>query len=147
MATTAIPKATRTAVEAWRALFEFMRSLDSHWSELAGEAGLSAAQGELLISLSPEEPIPMNQVARLCKCDASNVTGLVDRLEARGLVERRPALHDRRVKLIALTSKGAEIRQRGLELVYEPPPQILALSATDQRALADILRRAVPSAD
>ena len=48
----------------------------------------------------------MSSLAGKLFCDDSNVTGIVDRLEARGLIERRPAEHDRRVKLLGLTPEG-----------------------------------------
>jgi DNA-binding MarR family transcriptional regulator len=76
-------------------------------------------------------------------CDNSNVTGIVDRLEERGLVERRSADHDRRVKLIALTPQGKELREELNRRLAEPPEPIAKLSASDQRALRDILTRAL----
>jgi DNA-binding MarR family transcriptional regulator len=68
---------------------------------------------------------------------------LVDRLESRGLVERRNAEHDRRVKLLCLTEAGAEVRQKLMERLAEPPAAIAALSAEDLRALRDVMLRAV----
>jgi MarR family transcriptional regulator, organic hydroperoxide resistance regulator len=67
----------------------------------------------------------------------------VDRREARGLLERRDSPRDRRVKLIALTDEGAVVRERVLERLYEPPEAIASLSSTDQRALRDLMKRAV----
>ena len=54
----------------------------------------------------------MGELANAMHCDNSNITGIVDRLEEKGLVERRPADHDRRVKLIAPTPEGASLRER-----------------------------------
>jgi MarR family transcriptional regulator, organic hydroperoxide resistance regulator len=71
------------------------------------------------------------------------VTGLVDRLEARGLVERRSAEGDRRVKALTLTAAGVELRASVLAVMSEPPEAIAALPPADQRALRDILARAV----
>jgi DNA-binding MarR family transcriptional regulator len=87
--------------------------------------------------------MPMSALAERLFCDASNVTGIVDRLEARGLVERRAYEGDRRVKALTLTQAGAEVRDRALAVMSEPPAAIAALPAADQRALRDILRRAV----
>ena len=85
----------------------------------------------------------MSALAQRLVCDASNVTGIADRLEARGLVERQSAGKDRRVKVLALTASGIELRDRVYELMSEPPKAIAALSDKDQRALRDILHRAV----
>ena len=52
----------------------------------------------------------MSTLADAWKCDASNVTWLVDRLEEHGLAERRPHPTDRRVRTVALTRKGAQMR-------------------------------------
>ena len=52
----------------------------------------------------------MHEIASRLACDSSNVTGIVDRLEARGLVTRRPCERDRRVKQIVPTALGLEVR-------------------------------------
>jgi DNA-binding MarR family transcriptional regulator len=85
----------------------------------------------------------MRELADVLFCDASNVTALADRLEGKGLAERHPDPDDRRVKALALTTEGKRLRERVFEVMSEPPPPIAALPATDQRALRDILRRAV----
>src|SRR3954468_23937393 len=51
---------------------------------------LSPSQAQLLYLIEPDRPVPMNELANGLYCDASNVTGLVDKLEARGFIERRP---------------------------------------------------------
>ena len=74
--------------------------------EVADEEGLSIAQLDVLRRLRHHGPTPMRRLAEQMKCEASNLTGLVDRLESRGLVERRPDPGDRRVRLLALTDEG-----------------------------------------
>src|SRR5512133_3091330 len=107
------------------------------------ELGLSFSQAHALRLLDPDEPMPMSALAERLFCDASNVTGIVDRLEARGLVERRSAEGDRRVKALAITPAGVELRDDVLAIMSEPPEAIAALPPEDQRALRDILARAV----
>jgi MarR family transcriptional regulator, organic hydroperoxide resistance regulator len=109
---------------------------------VAAAFDLSPMGLKLLYCLEPAAETAMSAVAGQCGCDASNVTGIVDRLEARGLIERRDDPRDRRVKLIALTGEGAEVRSQMLDRLYEPPQAIAALPAADQRALRDIMRRA-----
>jgi DNA-binding MarR family transcriptional regulator len=70
----------------------------------------------------------------------------VDRLEQRGLIERRSDPKDRRVKLIALTKEGESLRCRLLERLYDPLPFVTSLSAKDKIALRDILARATETA-
>lgn len=74
------------------------------------EFDLTSAQGDLLCSLEPGQSAPMVSLARSLHCHDSNVTGLVDRLEQRGLIERGSNPKDRRVKLIALTKTGETLR-------------------------------------
>jgi DNA-binding MarR family transcriptional regulator len=130
------------AREAWAPLFELIQERMRHFPGLAAEFELSPVQAHVLRMLG-YGPQPMSVLAGYLACDASNVTGLVDRLEGRGLVERRSAEHDRRVKLLCLTEPGAEVRQRLMERIAEPPAAISALSAADLRALRDVMRRAV----
>lgn len=134
---------TRPAVEAWRLLFQFVMALNPYLDAIAAEFDLSDSQGHALLLLDPERPRPMHELAGELHCHASNVTGIVDALEARGIVERRPAEHDRRVKMIALTDSGRALRERAVARLFEPPPQIAALSAAEQRALRDVMRKIV----
>jgi DNA-binding MarR family transcriptional regulator len=140
------PMATRTptvAHEAQKLFFEIGMTQRVKVGAALGELGLSFAQAHALRMLDPEEPRPMSALAERLFCDASNVTGIVDRLEARGLVERRSSEGDRRVKALTLTEAGVELRDRVLDVMSEPPAAIAALSSDDQKALRDILARAV----
>jgi DNA-binding MarR family transcriptional regulator len=85
----------------------------------------------------------MNELAAVLACDSSNVTGLVDRLEARGLVARQPSPEDRRVKRVVLTPAGARLRAELLDRVGRPPDGFERLSRAEQRQLRDLLRRVV----
>jgi DNA-binding MarR family transcriptional regulator len=110
---------------------------------VASEFELSPPQVLALKALDPERPVPMSELADALHCDNSNVTGIVDRLEDRGLVERRSAPHDRRVKMLAVTPHGTEVRERLRDRLREAPPALAGLSPEDQRALCDIMRRAL----
>jgi DNA-binding MarR family transcriptional regulator len=87
--------------------------------------------------------MPMSALAERLFCDASNVTGIADRLETRGLVRRESLAGDRRVKALTITPSGMKLRRQVMDLMSEPPDAIAALSDADQRALRDILARAV----
>jgi DNA-binding MarR family transcriptional regulator len=109
----------------------------------AAEAGLSAPQVFALLALTPDEPVPMSDLAGVLRCDASNVTGLTDRLETRGLVERRPAPHDRRVRHLVLTDAGLALREQVAARLEEPPPGFAELTADEARTLRDLLKKVV----
>jgi DNA-binding MarR family transcriptional regulator len=136
-------QAASVSEEAWRLLFELAKTKHALLSAALAELDLTPVQGHALRLLEPDRPLAMSELADALYCHASNVTGIVDRLESRGLVERRPGLEDRRVKTLALTAEGARVRARVVELVATPPPEIAALSGPDQRALRDILGRAL----
>ncbi|HEU5253276.1 MAG TPA: MarR family transcriptional regulator [Solirubrobacterales bacterium] len=85
----------------------------------------------------------MSEVATALQCDNSNVTGIVDNLEEKGLAQRRPSTEDRRVKLIELTREGKRVHAR-LEKAFATPPEwVDALSEKDRKTLRDVLQRAV----
>jgi DNA-binding MarR family transcriptional regulator len=110
------------------------------FDEAAARHALTGAQARLL-SLLSLEPLPMRRLAQKLKCEPSNVTGIVDRLEVRGLVERRPDPADRRVKLAAATEEGRRVARElreGLRFAREP---LAALSEGERLALRDLLRR------
>jgi DNA-binding MarR family transcriptional regulator len=131
------------AQEAQKSFFELgMVQRMKVGAELA-ELGLSFSQAHALRLLDPDEPMPMSALAERLFCDASNVTGIADRLEARGLVQRQSAEGDRRVKALTITPAGMKLREQVMELMNQPPDAIAALSEADQRALRDILARAV----
>src|SRR5919201_5990222 len=131
------------AQEAQKLFFEIGMDHRGRVGATLADLGLTFSQAHALRLLDPDRPLPMRSLAERLFCDASNVTGIVDRLEARELVERRSAEGDRRVKALTLTADGVELRDRVLELMSEPPAAIAALSVADQRALRDVLRRAV----
>jgi DNA-binding MarR family transcriptional regulator len=134
------------ATEAWSlALGIVFSERPPRVPAIAAELDLSPMGVKLLYTLEPGAEPAMSALAETLFCDASNVTGIVDRLEARGLIERREDPKDRRVKLIALTGEGIDVRTHVRERLHRPPEQIARLSGEDQRALHDILRRAVDS--
>lgn len=131
------------ACEAWQLLVQFSFTQRASLPALAAELDLSPAQCQLLNQIEPGRPIPMGQLAGALSCDASNVTGLADRLESRGLIERRPSEQDRRVKVLSLTPLGARLRAALLERMTAPPANLERLSADERRALVKLLRRLI----
>jgi DNA-binding MarR family transcriptional regulator len=114
---------------------------------LASQFQLSAAQCHVLHLIEPGQPIPMGKLANALSCDASNVTGLVHRLESKGLVRRRADIADRRVKVLELTPAGARLRSTVIERITKPPERLERLSAADQHSLVRILKRILDQSD
>jgi MarR family transcriptional regulator, organic hydroperoxide resistance regulator len=127
--------------DAWQLLVRFFFTQRAHLPPLAAALQLSPAQCHVLHLIEPGRPIPMGQLAETLACDASNVTGLVDRLESRGLVRRRPSAADRRVKVLILTPSGSRLRAQLLNRMTAPPDIFGRLSVDEQRTLVRILSR------
>ncbi|KMO93664.1 MarR family winged helix-turn-helix transcriptional regulator [Streptomyces roseus] len=110
------------------------------YEDAAASHQLTGAQARVLNLLSLE-PMPMRRIAQQLKCEPSNITGIVDRLESRGLVERRPDPADRRVKLAAPTQEGLQTADRlreSLDFAREP---LAGLSTAERTVLRDLLKR------
>jgi len=122
-------------------LFRLTGNLRQRFAARSADLDLSFAQAMALREL--DEPLPMRDLAQRLCCDASNVTGIVDHLEARGLVERRVAPADRRVKNLVLTDAGRALRRRHRESLTVDLPLLDELSPAERRVLADLLRRGV----
>jgi len=128
--------------EIWELLLELSRThLRERLAVTIAAFDLSLPQAHALQVLEPGRPLPMRDLALRLHCDASNITGIVDRLEARGLVERQPAPGDRRVKALVVTDKGVALRTELVERLHRVPPAFAGLSASEQRNLLDLLRR------
>ena len=107
---------------------------------------LAPSSVKALLRLSGTRPTAMRELAAAFACDASYITAVVDALEERGLARREPHPTDRRVRTVVLSETGLSVAASVLDLLSEPPQAIAALSAEEQRQLADLLDR-VAAAD
>jgi DNA-binding MarR family transcriptional regulator len=149
--TSALPAAARSAAQDsdpdHDALMERLaRAAAGYYRDLTAAAalhGLTMTQAKMLILLR-RQPLPMRALAGRLACDASNITGLVDRLEARGLVSRHADATDRRIKNVVATEEGREavrlIRadMRGTSEAFE------RLDEEGRRSLYELLGRLHP---
>jgi DNA-binding MarR family transcriptional regulator len=124
------------AKQVWRSLFDFIVDTASHRNRVLGHYELTPNDSRALFALDAVEGRTMGSLAEAWGCDASNATWVVDRLEDKGLVERRALEGDRRVKLVALTRKGVETKAALMRDLYQPPPELLELDAKDLEALS-----------
>ena len=123
------------ASDAWMAMLEFFfDKARPRMLELWREFDLMPPQ-QMTLGLLLAAPRPMGDLAAHMHCDSSNITGIVDRLTERGLVERRSAEGDRRVKLVALTDSGRELAEELARRRAVPPDEIASLSEPDLRRL------------
>ena len=143
-----VPDAGSAAADSWSLLRSLFGQQRRRFLIAASELDLHPAQAGALLQLG--EPLPMHELAHRLVCDNSNVTGLIDRLQARGLVMRQPSFYDRRVKNVVLTRDGRALREQMLARVTRPTPGFERLTDDEQRQLAGLLHRIVeetPEAD
>ncbi|MEV6008423.1 MarR family transcriptional regulator [Streptomyces sp. NPDC051976] len=120
----------------------------AQWRDFAAAAahqGLTSMQAKLLGQLV--RPLPMRELAALLGCDASNVTGIVDRLEAQGLARREADPHDRRVKRVIATPEGKETIRRVRADMHVMHSALSALDDEERAALYRLVERMRPALD
>jgi DNA-binding MarR family transcriptional regulator len=120
-------------------LLAVAEQLRQNWAAHAAAVGLSTAQVNALLTLKPGEAVPMRSLAARLDYDASNLSVLIDRLERRGVVERRPYPGDRRVKALALTPDGERLRAAFWRDLIEDPGPLAPLDHADLQSLALLL--------
>jgi DNA-binding MarR family transcriptional regulator len=131
----------KIASDVWRSMARYTISRFQQGPHFAilKELGLTPGHFKAIIALDPDEPRPMRAMATSLSCDASTATWLVDRLEERGLVERKAEPSDRRVKTVVLTPMGVDVRRRILEALYEPPSDLLDVDRATLESLLEAL--------
>ena len=120
-------------------LYGIVDQMEKYFGVVTAETGLTAAQGRLLLEL--DEPATMRGLAERLGCDPSNITGLVDRMDQRGLLRRRADVVDRRIRWIELTANGQEMLDRLHARFATDEPSVLSLDQRDRSALLALLRR------
>src|SRR3954468_819968 len=138
-----MPRTESDACRAWQLLMRFFFAQRAHLPASGAAFDLSPIQCHVLHLIDPRRRLPMRRLADTLSCDASNVTGLVDRLESRGLVRRQPSPRDRRVKVLLLTPTGARVRAQLLRQMTGSSLPLSRLSLDQRRSLVEILEALV----
>jgi len=125
--------------DAWEALSRLWFSRKPVLMELARELDLFPPQ--IMVIQTLDEPKPMRQVAEFLSCNSSNLTGITDRLEERGLVRRELDPDDRRVRLLVLTDEGRAVQRRIKDFLRAPSESMEGLSDEELRTLIRLLAK------
>ncbi|GAA4605031.1 DNA-binding MarR family transcriptional regulator [Actinoplanes octamycinicus] len=138
----AVPSGPVSAsTEAERAMFDFVDAYDRAYETAAEQHGMSVAQACVLGRIS--QPRGMRELADELGCDASNITQIVTRLEARELVERHANPSDRRSRQLIRTAAGDQLNA-DFEKTFEFARSAASnLSIEEQAQLAALLRKAL----
>ncbi len=111
--------------------------------QIAEDHHITLMQALTLCLLEPNQSVPMKSLSTFMSCDPSNITGIVEQLVIEGLVDRKEAVHDRRVKTVTLTDRGLALRDKFLEITTSTRlPNLDALSSREIEQLISILEKA-----
>jgi MarR family transcriptional regulator, 2-MHQ and catechol-resistance regulon repressor len=139
---TAIPEEQRRALRLWIILARAYAAVQSHSQADIERHGLTTGEFGILESLYHKGPMLLGEVQRRILVSSGGITYLVDRLEAKGLVERRHCPGDRRARYAALTERGEGlIRQIFPEHARGIEHALAGLGAEEQEQAIALLRR------
>jgi DNA-binding MarR family transcriptional regulator len=127
------------AQEVWGQVLDLAMSQRHRFIATLTDFGFTFGDFRALSVMEPGQPVPMGSLAHAWNCDASNATWVVDRLEERGLVERRMLPTDRRVKTVVLTEVGVKTKAELFAALYAPPQEFLDLDPERIEALREAL--------
>lgn len=131
---------------AWSSVLGFFMGRRQVLVEVAVEFDLTPGDLQALMALDPDEPRPMKALAATFRCDPSNATWMVDRLEQRGIVERRSLPHDRRVRAVVVTGDGRRLRDDVLARLAVAPPEFAALTSHELDTLRCLVTKLTDAA-
>ncbi|WFE31491.1 MarR family transcriptional regulator [Micromonospora sp. WMMD975] len=121
-----------------RRLVHVAAAMRHHQDEGIAALGLTPAAARALYALDPDHPLPARELAEQLGCDRSNVTGLADKLEQAGLVQRRTDPTDRRQKALVVTARGRQVREQ-VGRVMSDSRLLDGLSVTELTTLRELV--------
>jgi DNA-binding MarR family transcriptional regulator len=99
------------------------------------ETGLTPIQWAALMSTSQRPGLDQSTLSREIYIDTSTIAGVVDRLEARGLIQRRHSPADRRLRLLYLTDEGAALLKQASVAVVDIQKWLVLPLTVEERAV------------
>jgi DNA-binding MarR family transcriptional regulator len=137
----AAPQNDDAADRAWRLMYGLMSERKQDIPKIAAANGINPGAMHALMHLDADTPKSMSALADVLKCDASNVTWLIDRLEENGLAERQPHPTDRRIRTVAITPRGVRVRAEVESELFKAPDSLRGLSPRDLETLCKVLEK------
>jgi DNA-binding MarR family transcriptional regulator len=126
-----------TAREVWLLMSDLVLD-NARRRAVSEEVGLSFGRTRAIRRLA-RGPMSMGELAAALGIDPPNATGVVDDLEATGLVRRRPHPSDRRARVVEATRKGKDLARRADAILATPPPALDSLDPDELETLRRIL--------
>ena len=125
--------------EIVKRLMDLFAETLSHQGTCLETLELTYSQAKLLWRLEVNDTPSLKELARRCGVDPSNLATIVNQLTERKLVLSRPAVQDKRVRVIRLTADGVRLRRK-LVACLAQNPSIGSLPRERQQQLLEILR-------
>lgn len=139
---TRLVEPARHSNETYNAVMATYKVMHRKISEMLSEEGLTQPQFQVLRIVAKVGATPMRGISDEMLVTPANITGIIDRLESKGLIERMVGQGDRRATIIELTSKGRAVQDRVAVKYGEFMQKVLQAFTTDeQRILSDLLMR------
>jgi DNA-binding MarR family transcriptional regulator len=123
-----------------------MRRVYDHYEKRLAPFGLTSPQYFVFNALWMGDGISVSELGERVSLDSSTLTGIIDRLEKSGYVERKINPGDRRSVLIFLTDKAREVGPQILDFADELDSKLRQLSSTDDMATFERVLRALGEA-
>jgi MarR family 2-MHQ and catechol resistance regulon transcriptional repressor len=131
-----------SGVHVWLVLWKAAQAVEAYAKGSIADLELCGSDFAVLEALLHRGPLLVNQIGRKVLLTSGSITVAVDRLEAKGLVERRAADVDRRAKVVHLTREGKKLIARVYsEHAADMERLASELSASERKTLISLLKK------
>src|SRR5689334_25305602 len=104
-----MPRAQTSGVHLWLILMKAHEALRQHAERHIRSLGIGFSDFQALEALLHKGPLPVNEIGRRVMLTSGSMTTAIDRLERKGMVERRTDSNDRRTRMVHLTPAGRRL--------------------------------------
>jgi len=131
-----------TGVHVWLVLWKAAQAIESYAKGSIVNREICGSDFAVLEALLHKGALPINEIGRKVLLTSGSITTAVDRLENKGLVERRAAKDDRRARIVHLTKEGKKLITRAYaEHAADMEHLAAELSAGERRTLIRLLKK------
>jgi MarR family 2-MHQ and catechol resistance regulon transcriptional repressor len=132
-----------SGVHVWLVLWKAAQAVEAYAKKSIEHSELCGSDFAVLEALLHKGPLPVNEIGRKVLLTSGSITVAIDRLEAKGLVERRASGTDRRARIVHLTKEGGKLIRRAYSGHAADMERLSAASLTTQerRTLIRLLKK------
>ncbi len=138
------PFFTRYSTSLWVRFLRFNLFSNKRLQDDLEKIALTPPQFYVLATIGYAGELPFSEIGEKMMVTVSNLTGIVDRLEEKGLVTRERDAHDRRIVRVRLTEKGSKLCKNTIPLFEKSIAQFFSpLDKSQQKELSSLLRKLI----